>query len=367
MRNTSRSPAFITPLNALRFFAAVAIVVFHFGRWSFPFSIPILQPYALISNTGITLFFVLSGFIMVYVYGEKLRTLHFSSSLAFYRARIARIVPIYFIALLLMIWSLINAGESISPHSLLLQGLFLQAWIPNEALKLNFPGWTLSVEMMFYAIFPFLFLAFHRIGRLRSAIITSLLWLIGNAVTIFFVITYVNDPMFADAFLKFFPPLHLSSFLIGMLAGMWYRKSKKKISLWLVLTSLAFLLVFPFVVPRELFSTSHNGLFAPMFAILILAIAQTKGRLSRYLSTRPMVVGGDISYGIYILQAPVYAWVYYVYNALGISVALDEEGRFFLYLILLCVAAWISHVTIERWAKRLIRSSESRALTLPSN
>lgn len=355
-----RSSGFITPLNALRFLAAIAIVIFHYGRWSWPFTESTLQSYTLMANTGVTFFFVLSGFIMVYVYQASLRHISWPTVISFYRARIARIVPLYFIALAFTVWGMYTIRDSISPTSIILHTFFLQAWIPGKALTLNFTGWTLVVEMMFYALFPFIFAWFNRLGFKRAAWITTLIWLLTNALTIFFAFAYAADPDQANILLKFFPLLHLNSFLIGILAGQWYEQAKSPLSRWLPLGALAILIAYPLLVPANLNTASHNGLFAPLFAVFILAITQSTSWIRRALSIKPFVIGGDISYGIYILQVPVYIWTYYAYRSFGVHATLQEEGRFYLYLAILCVMAWISSVTVERWGKRLIRGTETK-------
>lgn len=359
MKKTAASYAFITQLNAVRFFAAIAIVVYHYGRWSFPFTLSALQPYVLNANTGVTLFFVLSGFIMVHVYGASLSALNARNVVAFYRARVARIVPLYVVALSLTAWSLAAAGVLVPIRSFLLQLFFLQAWIPNESLVVNFTGWSLSVEMLFYALFPLVFAAFRRLRLSAQLLATSAFWLVSNAFTAWFAYSYFPDADRANVLIKFFPLLHLNSFLIGMCAGAWFAKSKKQLHPSLILSALFFVAAFPFLLPEGMRPLFHNGLLAPPFAVLIAALARATHRLAKLFMSRPLVVGGDISYGIYILQVPVYNWAYLAYQRLGVFDALQEEGRFFLYLLLLCTAAWISLNTVERWGKRLIRGTES--------
>ncbi len=355
MKKATASYTFITPLNAVRFLAAIAIVIYHYGRWSWPFSLSVLQPYVLNANTGVTLFFVLSGFIMVHVYGKTLTTLNPQNIQAFYRARLARIVPLYIVALLLTVWSFSVTNETWSVRSLLFQLFFLQAWIPKESLLLNFTGWSLSVEFLFYAIFPFCFARLQRLRSSRQFVITGAFWLISNLIMMVLVYIYFPDVERANSFIKFFPLLHVNSFLIGMLAGMWFSRSKQQVYYLLILAALFILGVFPFLIPPEKWSLFHNDLLAPAFAILIIALARSKHRFTKMLASRSLILGGDISYGIYILQVPVYNWVYFAYKRLGIFESLHEEGRFFLYLALLCVASWVSLNTIERWGKKLIR------------
>jgi hypothetical protein len=75
----------IEQLTFTRFIAAVAVVIFHFGREVFPFQHPILQPLVLSANIGVSYFFILSGFVMIIAYNKQpnidLQTiLHFQNS-----------------------------------------------------------------------------------------------------------------------------------------------------------------------------------------------------------------------------------------------------------------------------------------------
>jgi peptidoglycan/LPS O-acetylase OafA/YrhL len=357
MKTQTTSYAFITPLNALRFFAAVGVVVFHYGRWSFPFTLPILKTYVMNANTGVTLFFVLSGFIMVHVYGKALSVLKKHAVVKFYRARIARIVPLYIGALLLTVIPFYMLHKPVSTESFILHLFFLQAWVPNQSLTLNFTAWSLSVEMMFYALFPLLYVWSLHLSQRARFLIVSVVWLVSNAITVAYMIALHPDLEQVKVIIKFFPLLHLNSFLLGMIAGIWYATSKAKIRSVLVYASILFLLVAPFLVSENMQAIFHNGLFAPAFAVLIVAVAQSKNFFAKALSARPLILGGDMSYGIYLLQVPVYNAVYYIYKQLGIFHALGEEGRFFLYVPLLLVVSWISLVTLERYGKRWIRGT----------
>ena len=92
--------AFIPQLNFLRFFAAIAVVIFHFGRWSYPFN-HVLNNYALIMNIAVSFFFVLSGFIMVINY-KNLKIFSWENTKSFYIKRALRIIPLYVFALFLV-------------------------------------------------------------------------------------------------------------------------------------------------------------------------------------------------------------------------------------------------------------------------
>jgi len=330
-------------LNSLRFFAAIAVVIFHFGKWSWPFN-SILNNYALIMNIGVSFFFVLSGFIMTITY-KHLEVFSWKKAKDFYIKRVFCIVPLYLFALFLVFFLSKNIY-----FKQLIEGLFfLQAWIPADALSLNFPGWSLSVEMFFYFLFPFVFpLIAPKKNILKE---TFIFWLISNLITIFLCFNLDQSNLIINYFTKYFPLLHLNQFLIGIVAGLFYLKGLKKGNTLFLAFLLFLILYLPFISQDLVFLAHHNGLLAPIFALLIIGAASYTGLIKKILSWPLFIKGGNASYGIYILQFPVYIIVYYIYDFLNIFSVLKEEGRFYIYLIILVFLSYLSSKTLETWIK----------------
>src|SRR6187200_2907241 len=90
----------LDPLTSLRFVAALAVLVHHLSPWYFQ-GIVSTWPGQIVTFecfSGVTLFFILSGFILFYNYEEKLRHPSWTTIKDFYVARFARIYPVFLLS-----------------------------------------------------------------------------------------------------------------------------------------------------------------------------------------------------------------------------------------------------------------------------
>lgn len=118
---------------------------------------------------GVDLFFVLSGFILTYVYAARFRDAGLAATAPFYVGRLLRIWPLN-IAVLAVLGLVVYAsgifGVGNFTGAQFVASLFLvQHWIYLRPLW-NFPAWSLSVETLAYIVFPLLVIL---IGRIKSA------------------------------------------------------------------------------------------------------------------------------------------------------------------------------------------------------
>lgn len=344
---TQKEDAYLSGLDTLRFFAAIAVVIFHFGIWSWPIQSYFL-PYFKIANLGVSFFFVLSGFILFYVY--KNTTMDREDIYNFLVSRFTRILPLYIFSLTCSLLYLLKFESlQFSIKTLMYHLFFFQSWVPGEVLTLNFVNWTLSIELFFYLLFPILFLCIKKSPRLFF-IFTMCFWLISNVITIFLSIKLDTTVVTNNEFIKFFPLFHLNNFFIGMIASYWYiNKSISKYTLkYLMYILVLFFLIYPLVLPEFMYIGHHNGLFAPLFAIIILYILDSDNFINKFLELKPLIVFGKSSYGVYLLQAPVYWFVYILYKKIGIFNVLGESFRFYIFLIILVATSIISYYFFEK-------------------
>jgi peptidoglycan/LPS O-acetylase OafA/YrhL len=145
----------LTGLTALRLLAALFVLLFHSryfaeGGW---LEIPV---FALFSSgwLGVDIFFVLSGFVISYVYSENLR--YFPYLLR----RFARIYPAYFLSTIAALAVISVLGRpsfsTFNNFDVLMNFVMLQGWYASWQNSVNFVSWSVSAEWAAYLLFPFL-------------------------------------------------------------------------------------------------------------------------------------------------------------------------------------------------------------------
>jgi peptidoglycan/LPS O-acetylase OafA/YrhL len=317
----------IEQLTFLRFVAAIALVIYHYGTKVFPFNTEILNIIFRNSNLGVSFFFVLSGYVLMLAYGNQKSV----SKLEFFKKRFARIYPVYFIGIVLMVIyyltsSYLGNGKDVDFLEVLSNLFLIQAWIPQHALTINFVGWSLSVEVLFYMLFPLVLKIFNHFSLKRLVVVVFFFW--GLSQISFWGLKtselYKGFPSNSHNFIFYFPLLHLNQFLIGALGGWVFIKHqpnfKKCLSYWI--TALIF-----FAIGVKLGVDINNGLLAVVFVVVLLFFSSTEHRLVLIFNRSFFVFLGGISYSIYILQVPVFEWLSVLRSKFKVEVT--EEVFFF--------------------------------------
>ena len=143
-------------LNALRFFAAFAVLIFHSSQWyHHNFNTP-LKMFLHNLPVAVDFFFVLSGFLIIYLLiVEKKETGNISLK-NFYIRRFLRIFPLYYL-IILIAYLFLQDGSVVAWHKFMYFGgnfwmISKNAWTLSA---LN-PLWSISIEEHFYLVIPFL-------------------------------------------------------------------------------------------------------------------------------------------------------------------------------------------------------------------
>lgn len=170
-------PSTILALDGVRAFATIAVITFHINSlvanslWDMPTN-PLSSAFETFGGSGVTLFFVLSGFLLFMPYAKALLfQTHWPSARRFYLRRVLRIIPGYYVALVLMI--LLFQRQYLQPNHWRDLLLFFTFFMDSSAAtwrQLNGPFWTLAIEWQFYLLLPLIALGFSYIaGRFVHA------------------------------------------------------------------------------------------------------------------------------------------------------------------------------------------------------
>ncbi|WP_336671953.1 acyltransferase family protein [Tsukamurella sp. USMM236] len=362
--NTQHRQRRLDSLTALRFPAALAVMLFHSA-------LPELNPfhnhtaadryYGLLCQAGglgVTFFFILSGFVLTWSYRPS------QPRWEFWARRYAKIIPLYILAGLIAVVTLVAVASPPTRQDIIDYFTMTQVWHP-EYLR-NFallpPGWSLSVEALFYLTFPLLW---SRIAAfsVRSAwaaaaasmativavcVIGSVLPTTGGVVS--------NEPNHHGLELWFtyvFPVGRMPEFVLGCcLAVLVKRDALPRISMATAALSMVAGYLIASIIPVT------YGWRIPLVIPCLLMIAATarldlEGAPSP-LRRRPLQRLGEWSFAFYLLHYSVLRLLHHAFGARLNNIAADV-----LYLTLAAIASivvsallfkYFEEVTM-RWAR----------------
>jgi peptidoglycan/LPS O-acetylase OafA/YrhL len=355
-------PDDVPGLTGLRFLAAFSVMIAHafavfLQGHDTPGSVAYWATQA--SGFGMTLFFVLSGFVIHYNYATLVTAGGPRGIAGYLWARFARLYPLFLLTLLGYILISRKHYEFWTGHpepfQSLLQALpyFLfsvQSWlyrpIGDTTLIYAIGGsssltWSISTEWFFYFLYPLAAWLILRSRAPRLTIVLMLAWcalwiaittalydrapdINAWAVARYGPIAEMREPQ--DAFaasdsyvrwlLYFSPYLRMGEFVLGSLVAQLYvqLRGRKPGSRENALGTAAFLaaaastiaitywMYAPDVGMNVFRKMYMNFGLAPSAALLVFCAARYRNVFSRLLTTRPMLVLGDASYSIYLLH-----------------------------------------------------------------
>lgn len=356
-------------LTGLRIAAALAVYASHVGA---PAGSPdFISAFFRSGYCGVTVFFVLSGFVLSFNYFEEMRRPNPASLYEFFLARFARIYPLYLLVLLYVVvrqQALTGEADGWWEHA-----LALQAWDGNvdDAYAFNGPGWSIGVEFFLYACFPLLIPLLGRLRNPRALLFTGVVVALAmTALTLWFVLggkddLLMFDPASAHRWLYRTPLTRLGDFLLGILAARLFvqvggLRRFSGLGRWLApaaAVAIVALMAWPAFVGS---AWSYDLAYALPAVILIFGLATApRGWLARGLSLPAVVLLGEASYAFYLVHVPAIGLLGAGQWSEGVSGSVALLEAFNLAAILMLAVGL--HLAVERPSRRWLR----RRLSLP--
>jgi len=340
-------------IQALRGLAALTVMFAHLHGVEARHSgeEPVLSVAWIAGVSGVDLFFVISGFIMVWVAGDTVPTRQNAAKFLF--ARIMRIYPLWWLFAAAMAayfllaygtpWDAENlAASNVSGAEHLIKSFLL---IPHDTFPILPLGWTLMHEMYFYVVFA-LILLLPQQYRIRTCILWALIIMaaVSAQMTGFFANTFLNLILF---------PMTLE-FLLGagaawMIKAGWTQYRWPALGLGLFGLVLACVNV-DFHSTDSLLPTVRTFAYGPAFALLIYAVVaiERSSEFGRYIPQFAVRLG-DWSYSLYLCHLLVISAVARVFFAhFGRAGIIDNIAFLFISIIASVAVSGLVHRLFER-------------------
>lgn len=279
-------------LTALRAPAALLVVGYHLSLRT-----PWLEGGPLVDTgfVGVALFFALSGFVLQW------STRPADPATGFWVRRLARIYPAHvltaLIALVVPVTIFSPTALSIAANLTLTQSLFP---LYDVVYGLNGVSWSLSCELVFYVVAPFLFAWAHSRST-RSAVLALGGWwavmaaagiVLGSASGLTDSLAYPN------------PVIRSGEFVLGALAALLLRRGWEPPAAVrpLPMTGLV-VLVYAVLAVTGLPHTTASVVLAPCCVLLVVALARADARGEiRWTRARPLQWAGEVSFALYLVH-----------------------------------------------------------------
>ncbi len=343
--NSEQNPKLVC-LDFLRVLGMLMIFFNHV--WGFlPFSIPDL------GARGVEIFFLLSGFLLIYNHYNDDVALKNSPFVAI--SRIKKFYPLHIITLaavaMLTFSDLARGGEwdtSFLPtlKSLVLNLLLLQSWSTNQTVYWGFNGvsWFLSSLLFCYFLFPLFLIIVHKIESKQMLMQTVFVLFI--ALAVFHTWSASSNCFDAGYYLYIFPPYRAYVFFLGCLSGAYFLKTKSfdKVTNSNAYAGIAIIL--SYVVAVFLCNGSwSSAIYLPIEMLLIYLLASQPSRMECLYSNKPLKLLSSVSFDFYLVHhVVVLFWSRYCWNLFGERTPAWGEHIIYMFIISLGISFFLHYL-----------------------
>jgi exopolysaccharide production protein ExoZ len=346
-------------LQALRGIAALMVVLYHGSRFISPYGEGLgHQLFGAGGVMGVDLFFVISGFIMVYTTSRP-----GTSAKDFAIKRFSRIWPVYVAISLVYVLATFGMAYFGDPahKPRILSTILMVPMGTSDGASIYYPslavGWSLNFEAYFYLVFGLSLL----FGRWRWLAFFGWIGLTLLAVPLLTGRIPVEGPHMSYGYAN--PMLALATspmiwmFVAGVAIGLIHRTGFRLPSYWagilaaFAVTLYAFQYASGWLVQHGML---HGGLFA---ALLVLALSLS-AKSAEIPTPKALVVLGNISFSLYLVHPLVQERSWWIFNDNGWIGYAAGFSFLFLTTALAIVLAAVSYKLLERglaeWVKRML-------------
>lgn len=302
----------IKSLQILRFLCLISVILAHSGYFQY------------LSLLSVSVFFVLSGFVLMYSYHSREMKEDVKSLIGFSWSKIKKLYYLNILVttsiLFIELYALYKGNNEYDLATILLyyllQIFLVQTFTPGvEKIDfLNSPSWYSSVSMMLYFFFPIIKKQVKRISATGNCIIYII-----ALYALKFILTYlfrgVEDPVYL---LYFSPYFRFFDFIIGCLLALVYEDLARQESDHRLINFTALILLLILVIVNSsqnvVYWAYYSLQYLPASIFIVLAVALLDKRMDENSSlTKTLIYLGDLSGYAYIIHAMVVEYLKQLY------------------------------------------------------
>jgi peptidoglycan/LPS O-acetylase OafA/YrhL len=341
---STQKVANLSALTGVRALAAFWVVALHFTRFDDRFyDVGVANELVRAGGLGVTVFFVLSGFIMTHVYRSKFRSnLSLLSWGEFLQNRIARLYPVHVVSALTMFaFAIVGWHFGFTPHkasftpsSVCANITLTQVWFPGVG-AMNGVSWSISAEWFAYLLFPIVYFLLWKSGD-------DWPWIVAPLALVACHLAHTHSAL-AQISAEF--PLGMAAYELQV------RKRRSGFG-----KSAGIVIILLYLIALYYISYAYYAVGTSLASVLLFsALVDPTDIFGKLLSTRVLVYLGEISYSIYMWHMVV--WVF-LRRGLGVVLQVHVVPRLWLIglgLMLTLVVSSLSYHFVEEPGREAIR------------
>lgn len=351
-------------LDGFRGVSAICILIWHYQHFYYeqpvsnavmgkidrtvqPFYVWLL-PFYEYGYWAVQLFWILSGFVFAHVYAAR----HVSGR-AFVLSRFARLYPLHFLTLLFVAAaqfasiSMLGGYQVVSfndPYHFFLNLAFIPGWGFQRGDSFNSPVWSVSVELVIYAIYFFMARRVYQVGMLLPLLM----------VVISAIIVKIGTPLWIFALCSEF-------FFAGVILYFFFAKCRTLRWPFLLLSGASlihfFHMLYRGAISTKPFHDTEGYLLVPLVFLVALLDLRSVGR--RAVAVLDFL--SSLTYSTYLWHFPVQVLVLTVVGMLGTSRRIfDSPWVLSVWILCMLIVGRLSYIYIERPAQMFILRRFSR-------
>lgn len=298
-------------IDALRGWAVLGVLIVHCskaGENNYPF---LLADMFNNGAMGVQLFYVVSAFTLFLSHNRRANR-EKNPTLNFFIRRFFRIAPLFYIAIAYYLYQdgygpryWLGDMDHITTANVVSNFFFVHGFNPYWINSIVPGGWSISVEMMFYCLIPFLVTRIKDFNMALRFLMISLLLKTGLDIVLT-TFPQIKDFTLWNSFLYFYLPSQLPVFAFGFI--MYYLIANTTEANIVFDRRLLFYTTLSFLLQLAIGFNSSHLVFALLYMMLGWMLSR---RESRWATNGLIVYMGKISFSLYLIHFAVLHWMEY--------------------------------------------------------